>query len=148
MSELVQQMKVMLADTVAFYQKTHQFHWNVEGDDFYMHHLLFERIYTEVYGAVDDIGEQIRTLDAYAPYAPARIAELTSIIDTGTASPASSMVRTLMRDNETVLATIMTTYNTAERFSAIGLSNFLQDRYKAHKVHQYMLRSSLKGEEQ
>ena len=35
-----------------------------------------------------------------------------------------------------------------EQFDELGLSNFLQDRIMAHKQHQYMLRATLKGEEQ
>lgn len=147
MDELAQQLKIVLADTVAFYQKTHQFHWNVESNDFYMLHLMFERIYQEVYGSVDDIGEQLRTLDSVAPYSFSRLSELTSITESNEKIGATDMVRTLLVDNSTVMKSLMNAYRMAERFSEIGLSNFLQDRYKAHKVHQYFLRSSLRGEE-
>jgi starvation-inducible DNA-binding protein len=148
MDELIEKMKVVLADTVTFYQKTHQFHWNVEGGDFYMFHLLFERIYTEVYGAVDGIGEQIRALGGYAPYGHARISELTNIMDAPANPPDLVMVRSLMTDNEKVLASLLEAYRLADKYNEIGLSNFLQDRFNAHKVHHYMLRSTLKGEEQ
>jgi starvation-inducible DNA-binding protein len=148
MDELIQQMKVVLADTVTFYQKTHQYHWNVEGSDFYLYHLMFERIYTEVYGAVDGIGEQIRALDGYAPYSPQRIAELTTLNDSGSTSEFTLMVRSLYADNQKVMSTLMSAYKLAERYNEIGLSNFLQDRYNAHKIHHYMLRSSMKGEQE
>jgi starvation-inducible DNA-binding protein len=45
MEELIQKLKVAMADTVAFRLKTQQYHWNVEGPDFYEYHLLFQRIY-------------------------------------------------------------------------------------------------------
>lgn len=147
MEELIQQAKVALADTVAFGMKVHQYHWNVEGDDFFSHHKLFERIYEEVEGAVDDFGEQIRTLDSYAPLSPRRIAELTSILDTDTAPAAEVMVKNLYADNNKVLASLMNVYREAERYSEFGFSNFLQDRLTAHKGHQYLLRSVLKGSE-
>lgn len=148
MDELIEQMKVVLADTVAFYQKTHQFHWNVEGSDFYTYHLLFERIYTEVYGAVDPIGEQIRAIQGYAPYGPQRISQLTNLIDSGSPTKSTEMIRTLYADNQKVMSTIMAAYKLAERYNEIGLSNFLQDRYNAHKTHQYLLRSSMQGEQE
>jgi len=147
MDELAQQLKIVLADTITFYQKTHQFHWNVEGGDFYMLHLLFERIYQEVYGSVDEIGEQLRALDSVAPYGHNRLSELTTITDTDEKLNGTDMIRVLLVDNSKVLSSLMNAYRMAERFSEIGLSNFLQDRYKAHKVHQYFLRSSLRGEE-
>lgn len=148
MDELIEQMKVVLADTVAFYQKTHQFHWNVEGSDFYMYHLLFERIYTEVYGAVDGIGEQIRAIQGYAPYGPQRISQLTTLSDAGSPTECMVMIRALYSDNQKVMSTLMSAYKLAERYNEIGLSNFLQDRYNAHKTHQYFLRSSMQGEQE
>lgn len=147
MEELVQQMKVLLADTVTFGMKAHQYHWNVEGADFYEYHKFFELIYEEAEGAVDGIGEQIRQLDAYAPLSPRRIGELTNLQDTDVSPEAKVMLRNLYNDNNVILTTLMTAYRLAERFNEIGLSNFIQDRTMAHKQHLYMLRASLKGEE-
>lgn len=38
MEELVQQLKIVFADTVTFGMKAHQYHFNVEGDDFFQYH--------------------------------------------------------------------------------------------------------------
>ena len=34
MKELIERMKVVLADSFAFYLKAHYYHWNVEGINF------------------------------------------------------------------------------------------------------------------
>ncbi len=146
MEELIQKLKVAMADTVAFRLKTQQYHWNVEGPDFYEYHLLFQRIYEEVDGAIDTFGEQIRTLDAYAPLSARRIVELTNIADTEVVLKPLEMVSVLYTDNNTVLNTIFDTYKNAEKFNELGLSNFLQDRLTAHKTHLYLLRSVLKSQ--
>lgn len=148
MDELIQAMKVVLADTVAFGMKAHQYHWNVEGSDFYEYHKFFEEIYQEAEGAVDGIGEQIRQLDAYAPLSPKRIAELTNLQETDVAPKPMVMIRNLYNDNNVILQSLMTAYRLADRFNEIGLSNFLQDRTMAHKQHLFFLRATLKGEEQ
>lgn len=148
MEELIQKTKVALADTVAFGMKAHQFHWNVEGADFYQYHLLLQRIYEEVEEATDAFGEQVRTLDAYAPLSPQRIASLTTIEEGDVAPMAIVAIRVLYNDNNKVLSTLTDAYREAERYSEFGLSNFLQDRITAHKTHQYLLRSTLKGAEQ
>jgi len=145
MEELIQQMKVYLADNVAFGMKAQQYHWNVEGDDFAAHHDFLGNLYTEVDGVIDQIGEFIRTLDAYAPLSPARMAELTTINDTDPAPEAMVMMRNLYNDNNMIISQLQKTYTLAERFNEIGLSNFLQDRTMAHKQHLYMLRATLKG---
>lgn len=147
MEELIQQMKVYLADNVTFGMKAQQFHWNVEGDDFAQHHEFLGNLYGEVDGVIDQIGEFIRTLDAYAPLGPRRIAELTTIEEADVAPRAMVMMRTLYNDNTKVLQSITEAYRLAERYNEMGLANFLQDRMAAHKKHQWMLRSILKDEE-
>jgi starvation-inducible DNA-binding protein len=147
MEELIQQLKVAMADTVAFSMKARQYHWNVEGDDFPQFHQFFGNLYEETAGAVDTLGELIRTLDAYAPMSPTRIAELTSIVDTEIAPRYMVMVRYLYNDNNTVINSLMETYRLCERYSEFGVCNFIQDRIQAHKAHLYMLRSTLKEEE-
>ena len=147
MEELIQQMKVYLADNVTFGMKAQQFHWNVEGDDFAQHHEFLGNLYQEVDGVIDQIGEYIRTLDAYAPLGPRRIAELTTIEEADVAPRAMVMIRTLYNDNVKVLQSITEAFRHAERYNELGLANFLQDRISAHKKHQWMLRSILKEEE-
>lgn len=147
MDELIEKMQAVLADTVAMYQKAHKFHWNVKGSDFFMYHQLFEKIYSEVYGAVDDIGEEIRAIEGYAPYGLKELAEKTKIVERPL-SDSHGMVLELYNDNLMVLTTIMDAYKAADKFNEIGLSNFLQDRYNAHKHLAYFLRSTLQGTEE
>ena len=147
MEELIQQMKVYLADNVAFGMKAQQFHWNVEGDDFPSYHTFLGNLYEEVDGVIDQIGEYIRTLDAYAPLSPRRMLELTNIQDTDVAPEAMVMMRNLFNDNNIVMSSIMEAFRLAERYNEVGLANFLQDRIAAHKKHQWLLRSILKEEE-
>lgn len=148
MEELIQQMKVYLADNVAFGMKAQQFHWNVEGDDFPQYHTFLGNLYEEVDGVIDQIGEFIRTLDAYAPLSLRRLLELTNLEDTDVAPGAMVMMRNLFSDNEKVMSSIMEAFRLAERYNEVGLSNFLQDRMAAHKKHQWMLRSILKEEQE
>ena len=60
MDKFVNQLKIAFASQYAFALKAQNFHWNVEGSDFYQLHQLFDTIYGEVYGAVDDFAENIR----------------------------------------------------------------------------------------
>ena len=147
MEELVQQMKVYLADNITFGMKAQQYHWNVEGDDFPQYHAFLGSLYEEVDGVIDQIGEFIRTLDSYAPLSPRRITELTSLEDGDVAPEAMVMIRNLYSDNVKVIDSIREAFRLAERYSEVGLANFLQDRIAAHQKHQWMLRSILKKED-
>ncbi len=145
--QLIEAMKVVLADSFALYLKAHQFHWNVEGPNFPQYHEFFGNLYEEVYGSVDRIAEEIRALGEYAPGSFSRFSELTSIKDNRSTPSAAEMVMELYSDNQTVLSTLKKTYQLAEQHEEIGLSNFIQDRYDAHKKHSWMLMSILKRKE-
>ena len=142
--QLTEKMKVVLADSFAFYLKAHQFHWNVEGPDFPQYHDFLGNLYQEVFTAVDKIAEEIRSLGEYSPGSFKRFSELSSIKDnTGAPSPGE-MFTELASDNQIVLSTLKEAYTLAETYDEIGLSNFIQDRYDAHKKHAWMLSSILK----
>lgn len=139
--QLAEQLKVCLADSFTFYLKTHNYHWNVEGPDFYQFHQLFGEIYAEVYGAIDTLAEQIRTLDVYAPGTLTRIKQLSQVVeDDGLPSPLI-MIRNLYNENDKVLISLMAGYKMAEDMGELGISNFLQDRIQAHQKHAWFLRS-------
>jgi starvation-inducible DNA-binding protein len=127
---LVDSVKVVLANNFALYLKAHYFHWNVEGPDFAQFHDFFENLYTEIYSSIDHFAEEIRALDAYAPGSFERYVEL---------------LKQLQTDNQTMIASLQSTYKLAEASVELGLSNFIQDRIDQHKKHAWMIRSFLKG---
>jgi len=144
MDELVQAMKKSLADTFAFYLKAQGFHWNVEGPNFPQYHALFNTIYLEVYGSIDQFAEEIRALDAYAPASFARFSELTSLEDEIQILNAQGMLAKLLADNDVVLSSLEQAYELAEVAHNHGLSNFLAERQDAHKKHAWQLKATLK----
>jgi len=146
MDKLIELMKRAFADTFAMYLKTHNYHWNVEGPDFYQYHILFETIYTEVYGAVDPFAEEIRALDSYAPGSLRRVAELTNIEDDLIIPTAQEMVRKLADANANVIIILKLARDSADALGQNGLVNFLEDRLDNHKKHAWFLRSQSKTE--
>ena len=147
MEQLIEQMKVVLADTFAMYLKAHNFHWNVEGPNFPQYHGFLGDLYEELHGAVDPIAEHIRALDAYAPGSLTRFRELSTIKDSMTPPTPMQMMVELLGDNETVMASLMTAFKVSENTPEIGLANFVQDRYDIHKKHAWMLRSIIKNKQ-
>ena len=144
MDELVNKLKVSLADTFVFYLKSHYYHWNVEGPDFSQYHELLKEIYEEVFGAVDFIAEHIRTLDAYAPGSLKRFSELTTLEEDNTIPSSLDMLKRLLDDNNKVINTLIDSYKAAEAANEYGLANFIQDRIDVHKKHGWMLRATTK----
>jgi len=144
MEELVVALKRVLANEFAFFLKAQQFHWNVEGPDFLQYHELFGKIYSEVYGSIDMLAEQIRALGAYSPGSFSRFAQLTDLEDQIEIPNARSMMEKLLTDNTVVLASIEQCFELAERNHKHGLSDVLAARQDAHSKHGWMLTATLK----
>jgi starvation-inducible DNA-binding protein len=144
MDKFVNQLKIAFASQYAFAIKTQNYHWNVEGSDFYQLHNLFEDIYTEVYGAVDDFAENIRKIKAYTPASLERFSALTAISDEVEVLDPSAMVAELLRDAEKMQEIMKVLFKEAEARGENGLSNFLADRQDAFAKHAWFLRSTLK----
>lgn len=142
---LADDMKVALADTFAFYLKTHNYHWNVEGPNFSEYHSFLNGLYDEVWAAVDAIAEHIRTLDVYVPGSFSRFKELSTIEDETKIPNAATMMSRLEADNRKVIASLTTAQKSAEEAGKIGIANFFQDRIDIHEKHGWMLRSFSKG---
>lgn len=144
MNELEQAAKIAFASQFTFYLKAHFFHWNVEGIHFQELHSLFDTIYSEVYGSIDDFAEKIRSLGAYAPGSNSRFSMLTRIDDETEVVPADRMVMELLEDADKMVKILKIVYDQAEAAGEHGFSNFLAERMDAFRKHAWMLRSTLK----
>lgn len=138
---LVQQMKVVLASTFAFYLKAHNFHWNVEGPNFNDYHGFFGKIYEEAWGAVDAIAEEIRTLDSYVPGSLSRFSQLSKVDDQINIPNAKAMITELHSDNKLIIAELNKAFHLANDGDKQGLADFLAGRIDAHEKHGWMLRA-------
>lgn len=145
MEELINQMKIGLASSFAFFVKAQHFHWNVEGPNFPQYHTLFGQIYEEVSDSIDPFAEEIRALDAYAPGSLGRFKELSIVEDEPNIPAPSAMIRELMLDNANIIDLLEKINDLASANRKSGLSNFIEDRIDKHSKHQWMLKATLKG---
>jgi starvation-inducible DNA-binding protein len=142
--QLIKAAKIGFASQYTFYLKAHFFHWNVEGINFQELHSLFETIYSEVYGTVDEFAEKIRSLGAYAPGSNSRFSMLSYIDDETSVILAEPMVAELLQDSENMVKILKRVYDIAEAEGQHGFSNFLAERMDAFNKHAWMLRATLK----
>ncbi len=133
----------LLADSYSLYLKTHNFHWNVEGPLFNTLHLMFEKHYTELATAVDEIAERIRALGVKAPGSYTAFAKLTSIDEATGEESAEEMIRQLVIGQETVARTAREAIKAAEAASDEPTADLLTQRMQIHEKNAWMLRSML-----
>ena len=134
----------LLADTYGLYLKTHNFHWNVEGPMFNTLHQMFMVQYTELWTALDEIAERIRSLGYPAPGSYKAFARLSSIEDAEGVPEAMAMVRELVKGHEAVARTARAAFAPAEKAGDESSADLLTQRLQVHEKTAWMLRSLLK----
>lgn len=139
-------LKTLLATNYHFVIKTQFFHWNVEGPDFVQLHELFGNIYSDAYGAIDVIAEQIRTLDSNPPGSFTRFASLSALTDQTQIPRARLMIEELLHDNMIMIQMFNETFKDAEREDSQDIANFMAERLAAHNKWSWMLKSLLREE--
>ena len=145
MDELNTSMKIVLANTFAMYFKAHGHHWNVEGKDFSQMHDFFSGIYEELFAAVDQIAEQIRALDDYAPYGLDTMSSIATIKDSSfNGDNIPLMLQDLMDANASVIEALNAAHKLAEAEGNRGLVNHIEGRLDIHAKHAWMLRATSK----
>jgi len=115
---LVDNLNGLLADSFALYIKTKNFHWHVRGPQFRDLHLLFDEQAAEVFALTDLIAERVRKNGAATLTSLGTIAARAQLTDQDDATlDAPAMIRELIADNETYLAKLR---ETKESASAAG----------------------------
>ena len=144
MEQLIEQLKVILGTNFGLYLKSHNYHWNVEGNDFPQYHPFLNTFYNEVFLQNDLIAEHIRYLDAYAPGSFSRFMELSAVEDSTTVPDPLTMMITLKNDNDKYIMQLRAGIILAEQADEPAVSNFLQELLGAHQKKAWMLRSTIK----
>ncbi|NBW09118.1 MAG: DNA starvation/stationary phase protection protein [Caulobacteraceae bacterium] len=142
-TDVVGELTKVLADSYSLYLKTHGYHWNVRGAEFFSIHSLLEQQYREIWEALDTIAERIRALGEFAPQGYATFGNLTSIVDGDPEKDSNAMLAELIKDHGTVIATMRQALKTAEDDGDDVSVDLMTQRLAAHEKAAWMLRSTL-----
>lgn len=146
-------LQEVLKATYQTYLLTHHYHWNVEGPQFNALHLMFETQYNELFVAIDEIAERIRTLDAYAlPDGFGDFSQLAKRFPNPATNPklasaadaARAMLENLVTLNEEAVSVLQKAKAAAEKASDDESVDITVGRITAHQKALWMLRSTLK----
>lgn len=147
-SPVTKKLQGVLSNTYGLYLATNNYHWNVEGPQFASLHELFEKQYTEMAGAIDDIAERIRALGDYAmPFQDAKIMEslknVSNPITQGGSSSekAMSMVQNLITLSEAVVESLQSAKEAAVEAGDDETEDMMIERIATHQKNMWMLKS-------
>lgn len=137
---LVQGLNKLLADSYTVFLQTQNYHWNVTGPMFFGLHSMFEEQYTELFEAIDEIAERIRSLGAVAPGSMAEFSSLTSV-QVGQATQAQDMITSLLASQEALVETSKEVMSLAEEAGDEVSVDLAIGRMTVHEKTAWMLRS-------
>ena len=144
-TDVAAELTKVLADSFAVYMKTHGYHWNVRGPEFFSFHNLLEQQYRDIWAALDEIAERIRALGVLAPQSHSAFGNLSAIKDGDPEKEAVDMLKELMQDHETLIATTRKALDTASEAGDEASADLMTQRLAAHEKFAWMLRSTLGG---
>jgi starvation-inducible DNA-binding protein len=74
-------MNAILADVLALYLKTKNFHWHMSGPHFRDYHLLLDEQGDQLFAMTDPIAERVRKLEGTTVRSIGHIARLQRVTD-------------------------------------------------------------------
>jgi starvation-inducible DNA-binding protein len=90
----------LIADTLALYVKTKNFHWHLASSHFRDYHLLFDDHAEGLLASVDLLAERVRRIGGTTLRSISHISQLQTIADDNDDFvPPAEMIRRLMEDN-------------------------------------------------
>jgi starvation-inducible DNA-binding protein len=144
-TSVVDALRQVLADSYALMGQTHLCHWNVEGPGFFALHTAFEQQYTELFTAVDEIAERIRSLGAYAPGGLGNLAALAGMKELGENEKVGMMVKHLASLHAKLIKDAIAARDIAADSEDKETEDMMIARIEAHQKTVWMLESYLKG---
>lgn len=125
---LVEGLNGLLADHLALYFKTKNFHWHVKGPRFRDLHLLFDEQAIEIRDQIDAIGERVRKNGANTLTSIASVAAKTQIADQDdTSLSAEAMIEELRDDNQKMVDSLKALKKHAEESGDNATDGLLDD---------------------
>jgi starvation-inducible DNA-binding protein len=132
-----------LADTFILYVKTLNYHWNMQGPNFFMYHKLLESQYEQMAHANDEIAERIRMLGRSAPATLASFLKLTSLKEGKTGLSEEQMIHDLAESHEIMVESCHKLISFTENAEDQGTADLIIEQIRFHAKQAWLLRSHL-----
>ncbi len=97
---IAQTVNPLVADAIALYVKTKNFHWHLTGPYFRDYHLLFDEQAGTILESVDVLAERVRKIGGITIHSVGEVGRLQTISDDDDEIvPSPEMIRRLLADN-------------------------------------------------
>jgi len=134
-SQLAGQLNVLLANYHIYYQNLRNFHWNVEGENFFDLHEQFEDLYNDAKVKIDEIAERILTIRYRPDSMLSDYLRKTQLNEAGEIDSDAEMVEMVLDNHRILIRNLRKAIEMADKIGDEGtidmLGGFLADIEKS-----------------
>jgi starvation-inducible DNA-binding protein len=117
----------LLADSLALYLKTKNFHWHMSGPHFRDYHLLLDEQGDQIFAMTDPVAERVRALGGTTLRSIGHIARTQRIADNDADLVTPQDMLAELRDDNLRLASIMRqVHNTCDKYNDVATASLLE----------------------
>ena len=120
-------LNALLADVLAVYMKTKNFHWHMSGPHFRDYHLLLDEHGDQLFAMTDDIAERVRKIGGITIRSIGHVARLQRIADNDAeyVDPLD-MLAELREDNQSILASMREAHDLTSEENDVATTSLLE----------------------
>ena len=143
MDDFNKNLNILLSDLNVFYRKLQNYHWNVQGKDFFNIHAKLEEYYDEINEQIDEVAEKMLMIDMQPLGTMKDYLANTTIQEAENAKiDENSVYPILIKDYDTLLNQVKTIKKQADDQSCYMMSSFMDELISSYKKHLWMLKQS------
>lgn len=122
------ELNALLADVIAIYLKTKNFHWHMSGPYFRDYHLLLDEQSDQIYATVDPIAERVRKLGGTTLRSLGHAKRLARLSDNDAefVTP-DDMLAELREDNQRLAGYMRATHELCDEFGDVATASLLEN---------------------
>jgi starvation-inducible DNA-binding protein len=126
--EIAAALTALLADSLALYLKTKNFHWHVSGPHFRDYHLMFDEQAAEIFAMTDPLAERARKIGGTTLRSIGHIARQQRLLDNdaGYVEP-TDMLAELLDDNKQLAAFMRQTHDLCDDHDDVATESLLEE---------------------
>jgi starvation-inducible DNA-binding protein len=140
--QTLEALENILAGSYLLMLKTHNYHWNVVGENFKTLHESFQIQYEELFTAIDEIAERIRALGSKVDGSFENFKKHSELKNANKDFSAKEMVKDLISDHENLVKNLHKAIKTAQSEGDESSADIFIQRTKSHEKTIWMLVSS------
>jgi starvation-inducible DNA-binding protein len=121
-------LNVLLADMLALYLKTKNFHWHISGPHFRDYHLLLDEQGDQIFATTDAIAERVRKIGGTTLRSIGHVSRLQRVLDNDAefVTPLD-MLAELRDDNKQLAASLRETHALCDEHADVASASLLEN---------------------